>query len=130
MGAWKTISPGTWNLSYGNCPNDPAGMTKAGLSLAPYPTFPRLALLAMQVFSIREKKRRLISDAPVVSKRPPSFAPLSPLCYNSLQDKEGAIMDQKQPIRGRFAPSPSGRMHLGNLFAALLAWLDVRSLGG
>ena len=35
-----------------------------------------------------------------------------------------------KPIRGRFAPSPSGRMHLGNLFAALLAWLDVRSLGG
>ena len=33
-------------------------------------------------------------------------------------------------VRGRFAPSPSGRMHLGNLFAALLAWLDVRSLGG
>ncbi len=32
--------------------------------------------------------------------------------------------------RGRFAPSPSGRMHLGNLLAALLAWLDVRSLGG
>lgn len=39
-------------------------------------------------------------------------------------------MDQTKPIRGRFAPSPSGRMHLGNLFAALLAWLDVRSLGG
>lgn len=33
-------------------------------------------------------------------------------------------------IRGRFAPSPSGRMHLGNLFSALLAWLDVRSAGG
>ncbi len=32
--------------------------------------------------------------------------------------------------RGRFAPSPSGRMHLGNLLAALLAWLDVRSVGG
>ena len=31
---------------------------------------------------------------------------------------------------GRFAPSPSGRMHLGNLMAALLAWLDVRSQGG
>ncbi len=39
-------------------------------------------------------------------------------------------MAQTKPIRGRFAPSPSGRMHLGNLFAALLAWLDIRSLGG
>ncbi|MCL1975621.1 MAG: glutamate--tRNA ligase family protein, partial [Firmicutes bacterium] len=35
-----------------------------------------------------------------------------------------------QQIRGRFAPSPSGRMHLGNLFAALLAWLDVRKQNG
>ena len=35
-----------------------------------------------------------------------------------------------QKIRGRFAPSPSGRMHLGNLFSALLAWLSVRSAGG
>jgi len=31
---------------------------------------------------------------------------------------------------GRFAPSPSGRMHLGNLLCALLAWLSVRSKGG
>lgn len=31
---------------------------------------------------------------------------------------------------GRFAPSPSGRMHLGNLLCALLAWLSVRSCGG
>ena len=31
---------------------------------------------------------------------------------------------------GRFAPSPSGRMHLGNVFTALLAWLSVRSKGG
>jgi len=33
-------------------------------------------------------------------------------------------------VRGRFAPSPSGRMHLGNLMSALLAWLDVRSQKG
>ncbi len=33
-------------------------------------------------------------------------------------------------VKGRFAPSPSGRMHLGNLMAALLAWLDVRSREG
>lgn len=31
---------------------------------------------------------------------------------------------------GRFAPSPSGRMHLGNVFTALLAWLSVRSQDG
>lgn len=31
---------------------------------------------------------------------------------------------------GRFAPSPSGRMHLGNLFCSLLAWLSARSAGG
>lgn len=33
-------------------------------------------------------------------------------------------------IRGRFAPSPSGRLHLGNMASSLLAWLDARSLGG
>lgn len=31
---------------------------------------------------------------------------------------------------GRFAPSPSGRMHLGNVFSALLAWLSVKSQNG
>ena len=35
-----------------------------------------------------------------------------------------------KPVVGRFAPSPSGRMHLGNVFAALMAWLSVRSQGG
>ena len=33
-------------------------------------------------------------------------------------------------VRGRFAPTPSGRMHMGNLLAALLAWLDARAAGG
>ncbi len=31
---------------------------------------------------------------------------------------------------GRFAPSPSGRIHLGNLLCSLLAWLSVRQQGG
>ncbi|NJK44442.1 MAG: hypothetical protein HC933_09290 [Pleurocapsa sp. SU_196_0] len=34
------------------------------------------------------------------------------------------------PVRGRFAPSPTGEMHLGNLRTALLAWLQVREVGG
>ena len=38
-------------------------------------------------------------------------------------------MDKKSVV-GRFAPTPSGRMHLGNVFAALVAWLSVRSRGG
>ena len=33
-------------------------------------------------------------------------------------------------VVGRFAPTPSGRMHLGNVFSALIAWLSVRSQGG
>ena len=33
-------------------------------------------------------------------------------------------------VVGRFAPTPSGRMHLGNVFAALIAWASVRSRDG
>jgi glutamyl-tRNA synthetase len=33
-------------------------------------------------------------------------------------------------IRGRYAPSPTGALHLGNARTALLAWLDARSRGG
>lgn len=33
-------------------------------------------------------------------------------------------------VRGRFAPSPTGRMHLGNVCAALLSWHSSKSRGG
>ena len=39
-------------------------------------------------------------------------------------------MGESQKTVGRFAPSPSGRMHLGNLWSCLLAWLSARSEGG
>ena len=32
--------------------------------------------------------------------------------------------------RGRFAPSPTGSLHLGNARTALLSWLDARARGG
>lgn len=35
-----------------------------------------------------------------------------------------------EQVVGRLAPSPSGEMHLGNAFAALLAWLSARAAGG
>src|SRR2546423_15614554 len=33
-------------------------------------------------------------------------------------------------IRGRYAPSPTGDLHMGNLRTALLAWLFARAVGG
>ncbi|MCB5942663.1 tRNA glutamyl-Q(34) synthetase GluQRS [bacterium 210820-DFI.6.52] len=37
---------------------------------------------------------------------------------------------ERGAVKGRFAPTPSGRMHLGNLLCALLAWLSARAEGG
>lgn len=34
------------------------------------------------------------------------------------------------PARGRLAPSPTGRLHLGNAFAFLAAWLSIRAQAG
>lgn len=33
-------------------------------------------------------------------------------------------------VKGRFAPTPSGFMHLGNIFCCLLAWLSAKSKKG
>lgn len=37
---------------------------------------------------------------------------------------------EASPVVGRFAPSPTGRMHAGNIYAALIAWLVAKSQGG
>ena len=48
----------------------------------------------------------------------------------------GSVLDSplsvpaSRPYGGRYAPSPSGDLHLGNLRTALLAWLMARSAQG
>ncbi len=38
--------------------------------------------------------------------------------------------DQKGQVRGRYAPSPSGVQHLGNIRTAIVAWLQTRLADG
>ncbi|MFM7313540.1 MAG: tRNA glutamyl-Q(34) synthetase GluQRS [Cyanobium sp.] len=41
-----------------------------------------------------------------------------------------ALALRRQGYRGRFAPSPTGALHRGNLRTALLSWLEARRRGG
>ena len=43
---------------------------------------------------------------------------------------ENAVVNGNGVTRGRFAPSPTGTLHVGNLRTALVAWLGVVSEGG
>lgn len=45
---------------------------------------------------------------------------------SALTDGEGTVVVH---VTGRYAPSPTGTLHLGNLRTALLAWLYARSAG-
>ncbi|MFN7174307.1 MAG: glutamate--tRNA ligase family protein, partial [Thermaurantiacus tibetensis] len=41
-----------------------------------------------------------------------------------------AAAPARAPVVTRFAPSPTGRLHVGNIRTALLNWLTARKLGG
>jgi len=46
-----------------------------------------------------------------------------------MPDPKSAPSSASEP-RGRYAPSPTGELHLGNAWAALVAWLSIRSRNG
>lgn len=51
------------------------------------------------------------------------------ITVESSDDAVTVLAVRDTPV-GRFAPSPSGRMHLGNIFAALRSWKSVKERGG
>ena len=59
----------------------------------------------------------------------PSGAPL-PLPAHVAALLEDGVAGRGRGYRGRFAPSPTGALHRGNLRTALLGWLEARLRGG
>lgn len=47
----------------------------------------------------------------------------------TITSAQGTPQEHPLPV-GRFAPTPSGRIHLGNAFSSLIAWASVRSRHG
>lgn len=41
-----------------------------------------------------------------------------------------ALTSTSDPVVGRLAPSPSARMHIGNIFSSLIAWICAKRAGG
>ena len=54
---------------------------------------------------------------------------MTDLDFDELLERARRIRDE-DGVRGRYAPSPTGSLHLGNLRTALYAWLQVRLAGG
>lgn len=57
-------------------------------------------------------------------------AAAAPVVSGASAGRARAAGDVRRGVTGRIAPSPTGRMHLGNAYAALAAWLGARAAGG